>query len=218
GGTAVAPGAADCARRRGGLLRAALGGDPARLAIAGAAWRRPGLRPRCGGTPAPAWRADGTTASGAAATQAWPVMLEARARGRAAAADATGRRADCAHDRATACGHARTGRRRARSVPHVPATGPDIVRRADRACRVHARRMRGAPWLARRSALRATGGAVPVPARPGQQPARLCARPVARRLARWAGGVRRLHPAFGAGHVRVRAAAALALGRALAAP
>src|SRR5690606_17507928 len=105
------------------------------------------------------------------------------------------------------CGTARIC---ARSLRDLPAAGPDVLRWTDRPPGLSAPRMRQPPRLARRRALRPAGRAVPVPARPGQQPARLRAGPAARRLARCAGRLRRLHPALGAGHVRVRGAAAAA--------
>ena len=89
-------------------------------------------------------------------------------------------------------------RRAARGVRRRAAARADLVRRPDRAHRLLPRRVRRAPALADERDLRRPGGALPVPARPGQQPGRLRDRHAPRRAAGGARGVARLHAAVGA--------------------
>ena len=70
----------------------------------------------------------------------------------------------------------------ARSAACIPQAGRHLLRRADCSHRIFPRRVRRAPALARRTSLCRSGGAVPVPARPRQQPSRVCHRPHAGRL------------------------------------
>ena len=84
----------------------------------------------------------------------------------------------------------------ARSAGRGAAARADLVRRAGRSPRLLPRRVRRAAALARRADLRRPRGALPVPARAGQQPGRHRRRRHARRPARRAGGLARVHPAL----------------------
>ena len=70
--------------------------------------------------------------------------------------------------------------------------GLHLLRRPDRASRLLPRRVRGQAPVARRATLRRPGGALPVPARPGEQPGRAsrsasCAPACSAALAAWLG-------------------------------
>ncbi len=84
-----------------------------------------------------------------------------------------------------------------RGLPRLPAARPDLLRRPHRPPRLLPQRVRGAAPLVDRAGLRRPGGAVPVPARPRQQPGGLRPGTDARRPLGGARGVDGLHPPLG---------------------